>query len=75
MKRVALGWLLILQALAHVSADMWTSINDPIWFTTVLCAVVLAPIDAFVFEPIHFVMERAMLRGIRARAERVASTR
>jgi hypothetical protein len=42
MKRVTLGWLLILQALAHVSADMWTSINDPLWFTTVLCAVVFA---------------------------------
>lgn len=33
---------------------------------------VLAPLDVFVFEPMHFIMERAMLRGIRARAERYA---
>ena len=31
---------------------------------------VFAPIDVFVFEPAHFIMERAMLRGIRDRAER-----
>jgi len=32
-------------------------------------AFALAPINVFVFEPAHFIMERAMLRGIRARAE------
>lgn len=30
---------------------------------------VLAPFNAFVFEPAHFIMERRMLRGIRDRAE------
>jgi hypothetical protein len=29
----------------------------------------LAPINVFVFEPAHFIMERGMLRGIRDRAE------
>jgi hypothetical protein len=36
-------------------------------------AFVLAPFNVFVFEPMHFVMERAMLRGIRSRAERLAA--
>ena len=30
---------------------------------------VFAPVDVFVFEPAHFLMERAMLRGIRDRVE------
>ena len=34
--------------------------------------VVLAPFGLLVFEPAHFVMERAMLRGIKARAEQEA---
>ena len=34
---------------------------------------VFAPIDVFVFEPAHFIMERAMLRGIRDRAEQTYS--
>ena len=34
-----------------------------------LLAFVLAPFNAFVFEPAHFIMERGMLRGIRDRAE------
>ena len=29
-----------------------------------------APLDVFLFEPAHFIMERGMLRGIRDRAER-----
>lgn len=32
----------------------------------------LAPFNVFVFEPMHFIMERAMLIGIRDRAERHA---
>ena len=32
--------------------------------------VAFAPFGAFVFEPAHFIMERAMLRGIKARVER-----
>jgi hypothetical protein len=32
-------------------------------------AFVFAPLELFVFEPAHFIMERAMLRGIRDRAE------
>jgi hypothetical protein len=32
--------------------------------------LVFGPIDVFVFEPAHFIMEQAMLRGIRDRAER-----
>jgi hypothetical protein len=32
-------------------------------------AFVFAPLNLFVFEPAHFIMERAMLRGIRDRAE------
>jgi hypothetical protein len=35
---------------------------------------VLAPVNVFFFEPMHFVMERAMLRGIRERAERVGQS-
>lgn len=30
---------------------------------------VFAPVDVFIFEPAHFLMERAMLRGIRDRVE------
>lgn len=36
-------------------------------------AFLLAPINVFVFEPMHFIMERGMLRGIRDRAERSAA--
>jgi hypothetical protein len=35
-----------------------------------LRSFVFAPVDVFVFEPAHFIMERAMLRGIRDRVER-----
>jgi len=42
-----------------------------------LAAFLTAPLEVFVFEPAHFIMERGMLRGIRRRAEegvgRVAS--
>lgn len=38
-----------------------------------LAAVVLAPLTVFVFEPAHFIMERAMLRGIKQRVERAAA--
>ena len=31
--------------------------------------LVLGPVNVFVFEPAHFIMQRGMLRGIRARAE------
>jgi len=142
MRRVIVGWILIVHALAHVSADVWTSVSDPLWFTTILCTIafvgyfstglalfrmpvardhwkalllsatlasltfivwtrpawgmigaaldialfllvidvmqptwlgfVLAPVNALVFEPMHFIMERGMLRGIRARAERLS---
>lgn len=34
-----------------------------------IAALVLAPLGLTVFEPVHFVMERRMLAGIRARAE------
>ena len=30
---------------------------------------IVAPVGVFVFDPAHFIMERAMLRGIRDRAE------
>lgn len=36
-----------------------------------LAGVVLGPLNLLVFEPAHFVMERGMLRGIAARAERM----
>lgn len=36
--------------------------------------LLLGPVDAFVFEPVHFIMERGMLRGIRDRAEGVSRT-
>lgn len=35
-------------------------------------AFLLAPLNVFVFEPAHFIMERGMLRGIRERAERTS---
>jgi hypothetical protein len=34
--------------------------------------VALAPFGLLVFEPAHFIMQREMLRGIKARAEREA---
>jgi hypothetical protein len=37
-------------------------------------AFLLAPVNVFVFEPMHFIMERGMLRGIRDRAERASRT-
>jgi hypothetical protein len=37
-----------------------------------LLGLVLGPINVFVFEPAHFIMQRGMLRGIRARAERAS---
>ena len=38
-----------------------------------LAAVPFAPIGLLVFEPAHFIMERGMLLGIKARAERAVS--
>jgi hypothetical protein len=38
-----------------------------------LLALVLGPLNVFVFEPAHFIMQREMLRGIRDRAERYAT--
>ena len=38
-----------------------------------MSTVVLAPLGLLVFEPAHFIMQRAMLLGIRDRAERSAS--
>ena len=35
-----------------------------------MAAVVLGPLGIFVFEPAHFIMQRAMMHGIRDRAER-----
>jgi hypothetical protein len=35
---------------------------------------VSSPLEVFVFEPAHFIMERGMLRGIRDRAERQSRT-
>jgi hypothetical protein len=37
-----------------------------------LLSVVLGPVNVFLFEPAHFIMQRGMLRGIRDRAERAA---
>lgn len=37
---------------------------------TSFASFLLAPFNVFVFEPMHFIMERAMLIGIRDRAER-----
>lgn len=39
----------------------------------VFSSFMLAPLNVFVFEPAHFIMEREMLRGIRDRAERAAT--
>jgi hypothetical protein len=36
-----------------------------------VAGVVFGPVTLLVFEPAHFIMERAMLRGIAARAERM----
>lgn len=36
--------------------------------------VVVGPVNLLVFEPAHFIMERGMLRGIKARAERSSTT-
>jgi len=40
-----------------------------------LTMVMLAPFNVFVFEPAHFIMQRAMMRGIRGRAEAVPMRR
>ena len=37
--------------------------------TPSLAGVVFGPLNVFVFEPAHFIMQRGMLRGIRDRAE------
>ena len=34
-----------------------------------VASVVLGPLSVFLFEPAHFIMQRGMMRGIRARAE------
>jgi hypothetical protein len=36
--------------------------------------LILGPFSVFVFEPVHFIMQRGMLRGIRDRAERMAKS-
>ena len=38
--------------------------------TVGVAGLVFSPFSVFVFEPAHFIMQRAMLRGIRDRAER-----
>jgi len=38
--------------------------------TPTLAGIVLGPLNVFVFEPAHFIMQRGMLRGVRDRAER-----
>ena len=40
-----------------------------------LVAVLLGPINVFVFEPAHFIMQRGMLSGIRDRAEAMMAAR
>jgi len=40
-----------------------------------LAAVLLGPINVFVFEPAHFIMQRAMMSGIRDRAEAMMAGR
>lgn len=42
MRRVIVGWILVVHALAHVSADVWSSVSDPLWFTTVVCTIAFA---------------------------------
>jgi hypothetical protein len=37
--------------------------------TPSLAGVLLGPLNAFVFEPAHFIMQRGMMRGVRERAE------
>ena len=39
--------------------------------TPSLAGIVLGPLNVFVFEPAHFIMQRGMLRGVRDRAERL----
>ncbi len=41
--------------------------------TPTLTGVVLGPLNVFVFEPAHFIMQRGMMRGVRARAEGMVS--
>ena len=78
------GWRVeVLQPNRVIGLEKWgTFVLQPIDSTTTrlmvrtrgagsrsALAFALAPINVFVFEPAHFIMERAMLRGIRARAE------
>lgn len=39
--------------------------------TPTLAGIVLGPLNVFVLEPAHFIMERGMMRGVRTRAERM----
>jgi hypothetical protein len=79
-----LGWRVdVLEPGRVIGLENWgTFVLQPIDSTTTrlfvrtrgdgppsLLAFVLAPINVFLFEPAHFIMERGMLRGIRARAE------
>ncbi len=43
--------------------------------TPSLAGVMVGPLNVFVFEPAHFIMQRGMLRGIRDRAERAGTVR
>ena len=43
--------------------------------TPSLVAVLLGPINVFVFEPAHFIMQRGMMSGIRDRAEAMMTAR
>jgi hypothetical protein len=37
--------------------------------TVSMVGFLLGPLNVFVFEPMHFIMQRQMLRGIKVRAE------
>ena len=39
MLRALLGWIILLHALAHVSAGTWTTLLEPAWFTTALWTI------------------------------------
>jgi hypothetical protein len=80
----ALGWrVVVLEPERVMGLENWgTFVLRPVDSTTTRLIVrtrgagspsaltfALAPLNVFLFEPVHFIMERGMLRGIRSRAE------
>jgi hypothetical protein len=57
----------VLQPVDSMTTRLFVRTREP--GTSSVFGLVLGPLNVFVFEPAHFIMQRGMLRGIRDRAE------